>query len=98
MIVTELATNALKYAYPDGAKGEIRACFKRFDENRAVLSVADDGVGMGGASRNPTSTGLGQKIVKSMADAIGSGLSYPDIERGMTIEIMVDLEYTAPKN
>jgi two-component sensor histidine kinase len=98
MIVTELATNALKYAYPDGTKGEIRACFKRFDENRAVLSVADDGVGMGGASRNPTSTGLGQKIVKSMADAIGSGLGYPDSERGMTIEIMVDLEYTAPKN
>lgn len=96
MIVTELATNALKYAYPDGGQGEIRARFKRIDENRAILSVSDDGVGMNAQNNDASSTGLGQKIVKSMADSLGNGISYPETAIGTTIEVMVDLQFATP--
>ena len=96
MIVTELATNALKYAYPNGGQGEIRARFKHVDDNRAILSVSDDGVGMNAENNDTSSTGLGQRIVKSMADSLGSGLSYPQTTVGTTAEVMVDIHFVTP--
>lgn len=91
MIVTELVTNALKYAYREGEEGEIRVCFKQIDEASARLSVEDDGIGLSASKPGPKSTGLGTKIVKTMSDTIGSGISYPETERGTKAEVIVSL-------
>ena len=56
--------NAVKYAYPDRAGPiyvEVGA-----DGDDLVLSIADDGVGLG-AKSDPRSTGMGQRIVSAMA-------------------------------
>ena len=64
LIVNELVTNALKYAYPD-RDGEIRVRFAR--ENGAItLVVEDDGVGTQ-ASSVPKGSGLGTMIVNAIA-------------------------------
>ncbi len=64
LIVNELVTNALKYAYPD-RNGDIRVRFGRCGE-AIQLVVEDDGVGTtsGGA---PKGSGLGTMIVNAMA-------------------------------
>ncbi len=46
LIVNELMTNALKYAFQDGRKGEIRVGFDIDPDGRARLMVADNGVGL----------------------------------------------------
>lgn len=92
MIVTELVTNALKYAYPEGSAGKIIVSLKRQCETKARLAVEDFGVGLNSQHNNPSSTGLGQKIIKSMADAIGSGITYPPRTQGAVAEVMVNLE------
>ena len=95
MIVTELATNALKYAYPEGEEGEIRIIFKRVDEKNARLAVEDDGAGLASSSEvkpGNHKTGLGTRIVRSMADAIGNGIQYPPTDRGTVAELLVLLE------
>jgi two-component sensor histidine kinase len=95
MIVTELATNALKYAYPEGEQGEIRIIFKRVDEENARLAVEDDGAGLASSSETKPGnhkTGLGTRIVRSMAEAIGNGIQYPPTERGTVAEVLVLLE------
>lgn len=93
MVITELVTNALKYAYPQGESGEIRILFKRVDEETARLAVEDDGVGLGAASAEATahSTGLGTRIVQSMAATLGDGIAYPASVRGTIAEIFVSL-------
>jgi two-component sensor histidine kinase len=91
MIVSELVTNALKYAYPDGASGKIHVSFKRQDDGTARLAVEDLGVGLDSHHNNKASTGLGQRIIKSMADTIGSGIRYPSREKGAAAEVMVNL-------
>jgi two-component sensor histidine kinase len=64
IIVNELVMNAVKYAYPDGA-GPIHVDLNA-QGDKLQLSIADDGVGIG-ASSDPRSTGMGQRIVSSMA-------------------------------
>src|SRR5271166_6907944 len=73
MIVTELITNAVKYAYPNGG-GEVRLQLKRSPAGSLVLAVEDDGVGLiGGEARV---VGLGGKIVGAMARSLSSELEY----------------------
>ncbi|MFC3690879.1 sensor histidine kinase [Chenggangzhangella methanolivorans] len=83
VIVTELVTNAFKYAYPSGAEGEVRVRLAR-DGALLALSVEDDGVGMSEAAK-PVGTGLGQKIVGAMAASIQSRVERDASTRGTRI-------------
>ncbi|QEE46181.1 response regulator [Rhizobium sp. WL3] len=90
MVVTELVTNAFKYAYPQGQGGDIRVQLKRISNEEAMLRVEDDGVGMVPDSA-PKGTGLGSRIVKSMAATLGEGLRYLEAERGTIAEVPLRL-------
>ena len=71
VVVTELVTNALKYAYPAGRDGEVRIALAKEGQDRLRLTVEDDGQGMpkGGGAKG---TGLGQKVVAAMARSLDS--------------------------
>jgi PAS domain S-box-containing protein len=60
LILNELLTNAIKYAYPGEAAGEIRIRFARVAAGRLSLSCEDDGAGVPEALdwRNAKSMGL----------------------------------------
>jgi two-component sensor histidine kinase len=73
VIVTEWVTNAFKYAYPD-KPGEVRVRLRRLADDKAELSVEDDGVGR---TEGPSKgTGLGTRIVNAMARSIGGDVEY----------------------
>jgi two-component sensor histidine kinase len=65
LILNELVTNALKHAFPDSSRGEIRVRFLREEEDWMVLEVADDGIGLppGFDFRQSDSLGLRTVIV-----------------------------------
>jgi len=46
LIVNELVTNSLKYAFPDGRKGEIYIRFYTGGDKKVVLEVEDNGIGL----------------------------------------------------
>jgi two-component sensor histidine kinase len=73
--VQELVTNAFKYAYPDDQPGEVRVRLKRLDDGKAELTVEDDGVGMA-TSATHAGTGLGSKIIHTMASALKTQVEY----------------------
>ena len=91
MIVTELVTNAHKYAYPPGEGGDIRVHLKRIAEDEALLRVEDDGIGIDPDSA-PKGTGLGSRIVKSMAATLGDGLRYLEGQTGTVAEVPLKLD------
>ena len=62
LIVNELITNSLKYAFPDQRKGQIHISLE--EKNRHLyLRIADDGVGMG-ATTQLKGTGFGSQLVE----------------------------------
>jgi two-component sensor histidine kinase/CheY-like chemotaxis protein len=75
VIVTELVTNAVKYAYPEDRTGEIRVRIHTTGDDAALLSVEDDGVGFGDATP-AKGGGLGRMIVKAMASSLRSEVFY----------------------
>jgi two-component sensor histidine kinase len=75
VVVTELLTNAFKYAYPAQSGGEIRVKFNRTAQGKLNLTVEDDGIGWTGEGV-PKGTGVGSRIVNAMARGLGSAVEY----------------------
>lgn len=75
IMTAELVTNALKYAYSEGVKGEVRVFLDAVPDG-AVLVVEDDGVGWDGTGQSTKGTGLGTRLVNSMAANLGATLTY----------------------
>lgn len=82
VIVNELVSNACKYAYSEGAPGEVRVDFRRAGERHFLLCVEDDGQGLGEGS-GPKGTGLGTKLIGAMAKSLSSKVDYDGEHRGV---------------
>lgn len=82
LIVNELVTNALKYAYPD-RDGDIRVGFTR-RAGMVELVVEDDGVGyQTGAA--PKGSGLGATIVNAMARTVRATVAIDSTPTGTRV-------------
>ena len=82
VIVTELVTNACKYAYGD-SDGEVRVALGR-EGAGFLLSVEDDGCGIAAGS-TPRGTGLGTQLIAAMAKSLRSVVEYDPAHQGTRV-------------
>ena len=87
LIVNELVTNALKYAYP-GRGGDIRVGFGR-QAGRIELVVEDDGVGYPDGVA-PKGSGLGTMIVNAMARTVNASVVIDPAHKGTRVVISLE--------
>ena len=101
LIINELVSNALKYAFPKGRSGHVRVALHRKGEDQYVLSVSDDGVGFppGLDFRNTKSLGL--QLVMTLTTQLGAEIALTR-EKGTTFTISFALRNlplsSAPKS
>lgn len=69
LIINELASNALKYAFPSANAGEINISFRRLDGSY-VLCVSDSGVGLPADFDPEASKSLGMKLVHMLTSQL----------------------------
>lgn len=93
VILTELTTNALKYAYPNG-EGDIRIHLRTKD-NVVRLTVEDDGIGISG-SNPPKGTGLGTRLITAMAQSLRATVSQSATASSQGASICVQWEEHTP--
>jgi len=73
LIINELVTNSLKYAFPNGKKGNITITFtSKCDE--LILKVADDGIGLPENIKPETTETLGLKLVQNLVNQLDGTL------------------------
>jgi two-component sensor histidine kinase len=81
LIISELVTNAFKYAYQDGQAGEIRVVVEQAADAHLNVHVEDDGAGFdrGAPAKG---TGLGTKLLTAMASSLKSSILYAPDHKG----------------
>ena len=95
IIINELTTNALKYAFPDDSGGKIKIELQN-PEDTIVITVQDNGKGFEADDRSQR-TSLGLMICRSLTEEL-SGTFQIDSSRGTkcTLEFPNPAEETAP--
>ena len=67
LIINELVTNSLKYAFPDGRAGTVEIALWKDETNHLCLKVADDGVGKAAVRVPQNSTSFGTRLVQMLS-------------------------------
>ena len=75
LILNELLSNAMKYAFPDGRTGQIHIAFGRRESREVALSCSDNGVGIPATFDWTKSTSLGMQIIRILSKQIDARLT-----------------------
>ncbi|MCG8481085.1 MAG: PAS domain-containing protein [Spirochaetales bacterium] len=78
IIVNELVTNALKYAFPDHERGTIRVSIRKTEDGRVCVGVEDDGIGIPEGAIHDDAVGFGLRLVRAETEQLAGTL---EIER-----------------
>jgi PAS domain S-box-containing protein len=81
IIINELVSNALKYAFPEGSGGTITVEFSQHDQE-IRLAVVDDGVGMPGSLDFQSTESLGLRLVNLLVEQVAGQLTRAGNETG----------------
>ncbi|WGF92982.1 tetratricopeptide repeat-containing sensor histidine kinase [Aequorivita marisscotiae] len=73
LIVNELLTNALKYAFPEGTQGKINISLSKQNEE-LFLKVSDNGIGKTKGSK-PKGTGFGTQLIQLLTQQLNGTIT-----------------------
>ena len=90
LVVSELLTNAFKYAFPGDARGRVRVAVRR-SAGDLTLVVEDDGAGLPPGFSLLAAKGLGMKIVRSLTRQVGATVTIGDAGPGARFEVTMPL-------
>ncbi len=85
LMVNELVTNAVKYAFPGETKGTVLVTLKRVP-GELHLTVADNGQGV---DARRADSGLGGRLVEGFAQQLGGQLKRESDSRGTTVRLIL---------
>lgn len=93
LIVNELLTNSLKYAFPKNKKGQIEISLAKSSPDILTLKVADNGIGkiMGLPAKG---TGFGSQLVQLLTQQL-NGKMKEETENGTTVSFEFKLDKAA---
>ncbi|HEY9245268.1 MAG TPA: histidine kinase dimerization/phosphoacceptor domain -containing protein [Candidatus Methanoperedens sp.] len=87
LIINELVTNSLKYAFPDGRKGEIKIELHKTEGNYLEILVSDNGIGMPDEFDFEKTDSLGLQLVSILGKNQLDGRIDLDLSKGTEFQI-----------
>jgi two-component sensor histidine kinase len=78
LIINELVSNSLKYAFPNGRQGQIYVSVRRESDNKFSMIVGDTGIGLPKELDFQDSPSLGLKLVNILVEQLGGSI---DLDR-----------------
>jgi len=87
LIINELISNSLKYAFPKGEGGEIAIVLRAVNSDEIELMVSDDGTGISKEIDTEKTESLGLQLVHILAENQLDGSLDVDREKGTAFKI-----------
>ncbi len=94
LILNELVTNALKYAYPDGSPGEVMVELHESPNGRIRIAVSDQGKGLPANFDFQNAPTLGLRICAVLARQLSGVLT---VEKGLRTSFVLEFPRERPK-
>lgn len=89
LLVHELATNAVRHAFPADRRGHVAISARR-REDEVALAVADDGIGLDAGPPNPD--GFGRSLVDMVVRQMRGRLAFEDAGPGTRALVAIPLD------
>ncbi len=90
LILNEMITNSIKYAFPDGRDGCVSVKLTRLDTTHILLRISDNGIGWPEGFNPEQSTGLGTQLVMMLSEQIGAEPVW-NSDYGLSLELRIPL-------
>jgi len=87
LMLCEIFINALKYAHPTGVPLIMVVDCSAGADGRLVLTISDDGIGLPEGFEPEQSTGMGFKVMRSLAVEIGGELQIRSTHLGLSFRL-----------
>jgi len=91
LLINEIVTNALKHAFPENQKGNLRIITHSLDEKNCEIIINDDGIGIPKSFDIEKAKSLGLKLIDMMAKQIDGTLEII-IKKGTEFRIRLSTE------
>jgi two-component sensor histidine kinase len=93
LLISELITNAVKYAHPAGVAGAIKLETSKRDDATIAIEVSDDGVGLPDDIDPLQSQSIGFRTTRMLTKQIGASISFDNY--GLGLSCRLELPYTS---
>ena len=87
LALSEIITNALKYAHPTGLPVEMAVSVAPASDGTVALSISDDGVGLPEGFVETRDAGVGLKLVRSLIEGVDGVLTISSSPLGLAFHI-----------
>ena len=90
LIVNEIVTNSIKYAFPDKKNGRITVAIYKDQQDIYYLEASDNGCGIPEDSEDNKDKGMGRKLISLLADQLDGTVEYSS-DGGTAYSIMIKM-------
>ncbi|NEP83297.1 MAG: PAS domain S-box protein, partial [Okeania sp. SIO3B3] len=93
LLINELLMNTFKHAFPEGRVGEVQIAMSKDIDQKLVLEVCDNGIGIPSTVNWETSNSLGLKLVRLLAKQLNGTITF-DTSKGTSVSLIFsELKY-----
>lgn len=91
LIINEMVTNSIKYAFGQGRKGKISMTITRAEVDSILVRIGDNGSGFPEGFTPETSRGLGTQLIEMLSEQIGAERKWVS-NHGVTLELKIPIQ------
>ena len=92
LVINELISNALKYAFPKGRQGEISLAFTRQSQDMYLLDIEDNGIGIPPHIKFDDTTTLGLQLIKALVNQLKGSVNLI-VKDGTRFKILIPAKH-----
>jgi len=92
LIMNEVVTNSIKYAFPDKTNCIINISLIEITENCYILIISDNGIGIPNVSDLQNSNSFGMTLIQGLSDALEGDL-FIENDNGITVKLAFKKEF-----